>query len=197
MIEKHRADEQRHEALFRARADALGLPRPEVPAELRMLDRLGEATDHFLERPITDGRGVMEAYLLLQVIEERAVAQFQLFEPLFREIDPATADVFAEVARDEQRHLRYCHAIARRYAPDEETRAATLERFRRIEAEAFATHSVRAMRHALANDWYGGGVLQQLAWRIVAALQPLTRPLTAIEITRPAGGASRTEPLAA
>lgn len=181
MIEKHRSDEQRHEELFRACADRIAVTLPPIPSNLRLLDRIADMTDHFLERPIEDGKGVMEAYLLLQVIEERAIAQFMLMERAFREIDPATADTFAEVARDEERHLKYCHAIARRYATDEAHHQETLERFRRIEAKAFAANSRANLDYAFEKGWFKANLLERLAFRLLASVQQLGTPPTAIE----------------
>ncbi len=171
LIEKHKADEERHEALFRACAERTGARVPPTPDDLKLLDRLNRATDRFLEQPITDGRGVMEAYLMLQVIEERAITQFRVFEAAFREIDPATADTFREVARDEERHLKYCHAIAKRYAPDEATRVATLARFRKVEAKVFAQNGFANMRYAMRRGYFAGGRIEKLMWRAVGALQ--------------------------
>ena len=94
-----------------------------MPNELKLIDRLDRAVGGFFAQPIRDRRDVMQAYLMLQVIEERALTQFALFEVAFRGSDDETADVIAGIARDEERHLKYCHAIARRYAPDARDRA--------------------------------------------------------------------------
>src|SRR5258708_1145285 len=59
MIEKHAADEDRHEALFRECAARAGAPSLPVPESLQLLRRLNAAVDHFLDRPIVDARGVM------------------------------------------------------------------------------------------------------------------------------------------
>lgn len=145
MIAKHEADEVRHAEMFGARLRATGIDPGPVPQNVRLLDRLdrklGERGVGFFDRPIVDGRSIMEAYLVLQVIEERALHQFGVLERAFAEVDPETAVVFRAVARDEERHLRYCHAISRRYAPTEALRLATLARFRLAEAEAFRENS--------------------------------------------------------
>ncbi|HEX6836233.1 MAG TPA: ferritin-like domain-containing protein, partial [Polyangia bacterium] len=134
MITKHRDDELRHEQLFLAARDKTGFDVGPVPNELKLIDRLDRAVGHFFAHPIRDRRDIMQAYLMLQVIEERALTQFALFELAFRRVDDETADIIAEIAADEERHLKYCHAISKRYAPDEETRAATLREFRQVEA---------------------------------------------------------------
>lgn len=168
MIEKHRDDEVRHEALFRACAIRQGVPPRPVPTELGLMDALDRAVG-FSERAIVDGRGVMDAYLVLQVLEERAVAQFDLFIEAFREVDPETSRVFEEVARDEARHLRYCHAIARRYAPDDATRAARLAELRAIEADITHANQIANLRYILA-EGYVDGALRRIALRAVGEL---------------------------
>jgi rubrerythrin len=182
MIEKHRADEIRHAKMFRACQARIGAPVPPPPRELDVLADLDEALGGVMSRPITDGSGVMEAYALLQVIEERALAQFPLLEHAFRKIDPETADTFVQIARDEQRHLRYCVAIARRYAPDEQTRLETVARFRRVEAEVFRAHQRQNQRYVFANGWFKAGRLEKLLWQMVGTLQPTVE---AVEVIAP------------
>jgi hypothetical protein len=168
-IQKHRDDEIRHEALFRACIARQGVGPFEVPRELRIMDRLDPAVGGFVGRAIDDGRGVMEAYLILQVLEERAVCQFPLFVEAFDEVDPETARVFERVARDEERHLLYCQAIARRYAPDEATLTSTLARFRLAEARVFRKNQAANLQHVLARR-YVEGAFVRAAWRLVSAV---------------------------
>lgn len=170
MVAKHRDDEVRHAHLYRAAAARQGVPLEEPPAHLKLIDRLDRAAGGFLDKPIVDGRDVMEAYVMLQVIEERGITQFKLLEQAFRAVDAATADVIADIARDEERHLRYCVAIARRYAPDEETRLATLARYRALEARCFADNSRALMEHTHKNGHFAAGPLTKLFWRAVQGL---------------------------
>ncbi len=165
MIEKHQADEIRHEQQFRACLKRTGVEPGPVPSNLKLIDRLDRAVGGFFAEPITDGKGVMEAYLMLQVIEERAVTQFKVFEEAFRELDPETADTFAQVARDEARHLKYCHAISKRYAPDEKTREETLTRFRALEAKCFAENSAANMDYTFSRGYFSGGPVVKGFWR--------------------------------
>lgn len=167
MVVKHRDDEVRHAQLYRAAAERQGVPLEEPPAHLKLIDRLDRAAGGFFDKPIVDGRDVMEAYVMLQVIEERGITQFKLLEQAFRAVDRQTADVIAEIARDEERHLRYCVAIARRYAPDEETRLATLTRYRALEAKCFADNSRALMEHTHAHGHFAAGPLVKLFWRAV------------------------------
>jgi rubrerythrin len=188
MIEKHQADEVRHEQMFRACLKKTGLDPGPVPSHLKLIDRLDRAVGGFFAQPITDGRGVAEAYLMLQVIEERAVTQFKIFEQAFREIDPEIADTFVAVARDEERHLKYCHAIAKRYAPDDATREATLARFRRLEAQAFADNSAANMQHTFERGWFAGNALVKGFWRAIQWVNGRSGnlPLTEFAVGEPA-----------
>jgi rubrerythrin len=179
LIRNHRDDELRHAELFRAALARTGVPMPPVPEHLKIVDRLDRYLGGVIGRTIEDGRGVMEAYLLLQVVEERATHQFTLLERAFREVDPETADVIAEVAKDEERHLRYCQAIANRFAPDEETRRTTLERYRRVEALAFRDNSHANLRHLYENGIVGPA-WTGLFWR---GLTALVRKLGALPMT--------------
>jgi rubrerythrin len=173
LIQRHQEDELRHAQLFHECAERAGSPTGPVPAELKIIDRLDAELGGIFERPIVSDLDVMEAYLLLQVLEERAVTQFPLFEEAFRDVDPRTADVFVAVAEDEARHLKYCHAISRRYAPDEEVLAATLRRFREAEAKAFSDNSRATMEYALEQRAVRMGPLKRLAWRAVGAVGDL------------------------
>src|SRR5438270_8030389 len=147
LIAKHRDDELRHEQLFLGARDKTGVDVGPVPDELKLIDRLDRAVGGFFSQPIRDRRDIMQAYLMLQVIEERALTQFALFEAAFRNVDPATADIIAEIAADEDRHLKYCHAIARRYAPSEAVQQSTLDELRQLEARAFADNGRANMEY--------------------------------------------------
>lgn len=164
-IAKHRDDEIRHEALFRACVARQGGSAPELPSELMMMNRLDAAVG-FITRPIEDDRGVMEAYLVLQVLEERAVEQFALFIEAFRAVDPETARVFRDVARDEERHLRYCHAISARYAPEEATRRARLAELRRIEAQVYQDSQEANLHYTLEHGFIESAVVRA-TWRAI------------------------------
>jgi rubrerythrin len=164
LVKRHAEDEVRHAELFRACVARTGVTPPPVPPELRVIDRLDAALGGVFQRPIRERRDVMNAYLLLQVLEERAVTQFGVMEPVFRAVDPETADVFAQIASDEQRHLRYCHAIARRYSPDVPTQAEALSRFRAIEAKVYAGVTGENVRHTLARGLITPSPLEHAGW---------------------------------
>lgn len=170
MIARHRDDEKRHARMFRACVERIGVDVPPIPSELKLIDRIDAALGRFFDREIRDATGVMQAYVLLQVIEERAVTQFTMYRPIFERFDPFAAATIAEVARDEERHLRYCHAIARRYAPDEFTHARTLRRYRSIEARAFAENGRANMRFTIENGLVNLHPVEKLFYRGMARL---------------------------
>lgn len=164
MITRHRDDEIRHGALFRDLVKETGIDPGPVPEDQQMLKIINDMAGGFFDRKIEDTRGVMEAYLILQAIEERAVNQFTLLLEVFEEIDPAVAGVIREIASDEKRHLRYCEAISRRYAPNEEERLAALAKYRRMEAEAYDRARNATFRYLLDHQLFGTPA-QRVMWR--------------------------------
>src|SRR4029078_6840019 len=128
-----------------------GIAPSPVPANLRLLDRIDALSGDVMHQPVEGPRDVMVAYLILLVIEERALNQFAQFIPAFDRVDPETAEVFRQVARDEERHLRYCHAISPTYAKSQAMSEENLHHFRRIEAQAFAANSRANMEHVFSH----------------------------------------------
>jgi len=175
-IVKHRDDELRHAELFRGCVARQGVDPGDVPARLRLVDAIDRETGGVASAPIVDRLGVMRAYLVLQVIEERAVHQFGLVEPAMRPFDPQSAAVLRSVLDDERRHVKYCRAVSRRYAPDPLTLAEELGRFRLAEARAFRDHSRRNMTHIL-----DAGLVESpfktAMWRGVVALSSRSKEL--------------------
>jgi rubrerythrin len=176
MIGKHRDDELRHEQMFLAARARTGIDPGEVPQHLKLIDRLDAAVGHFFSHPIRDRRDVMEAYLMLQVIEERALTQFALFELAFRGVDSETADAIREIADDEERHLKYCHAIARRYAPDAATQRTTLQELRQLEARCFAENGRANMEWLFDHGWVAVNPVEKWFWQAVNGLSSRGAP---------------------
>jgi hypothetical protein len=171
MVRVHRDDETRHAEMLRACVLRQGVPAEPVPRDLRVVDRIDRMLGGLAARFVADERGVMEAYVLLQVIEERAVRQFPGIVRALRPVDPGSADTVARVLRDEERHVRYARAISRRYAPDETTLERTLRRFREVEARAYADHG-RAFASAVADrDLLSARGPERLFWRALSAAQ--------------------------
>ena len=186
LIVRHRADELRHGKLFRDRLAAQGVDPGPLDDELKILVQIDRDLGGIFDRPITDARGVMEAYLLLQVLEERAINQFSMIERAFRPVDAATADVLREVADDERRHLRYCDAIARRYAPSPEVQRETLAHYRLVEARAFIRTKRANMQLALGLGLVPGA-LARLMWQAIGAINERIGPLPLTRFGREAG----------
>lgn len=176
LVAKHRDDELRHEQLFLGARDKTGIDVGEVPNELKLIDRLDRAVGGFFAQPIRDRRDIMQAYLMLQVIEERALTQFALFELAFRGVDDETADIIAEIAADEDRHLKYCHAIARRYAPSAAVQQSTLDELRQLEARAFAENGRANMQHLFDRGWVAVNPVEKLFWQAVNGLSARSEP---------------------
>jgi hypothetical protein len=131
--------------------------------------RVDREAGFVIDRPITGARGVLEAYSLLQALEERAVFSFGLFIRAMEEFDPATARVMQEVLEDEKRHLRYCIAVAKKYARDETERLEALEKMRAAEARAFGANQLANMKYTLSRGLIGGA-LERIFWRTVRLL---------------------------
>jgi rubrerythrin len=174
VISRHREDELRHEKLFRARLAAQNA-RWELPEELRLVQRIDHEAGGVMGQPIRTHQDVLAAYSFLQALEERAVYSFGLFIEALQKPDPESAAVFAEVLEDEKRHLKYCAAVAKRYAASEEERLQTLQRMRAAEARAFKANQLANMNFTLARGWVGGPV-QTALWRVVRALAFLVPP---------------------
>jgi rubrerythrin len=169
LVRIHRDDETRHAAMLRERLAHLAVEPEPVPTDLRVVDRIDRhvgVADSF----IGGKSGIMEGYLLLQVIEERGVRQFPGIANAMRPFDPATAGVIDRITRDEERHVRYAKAISRRYAPDEETRERTLQQYRRAEARAFVEHARAFLAFAIEHGLDGTRGVERLFWRAVVTL---------------------------
>lgn len=137
LVRVHQADEARHEQMFLARMRAQGAAPLVTPPSTDLLSRIDRHTG-FHTRPVTDRHGVVQSYLMLQVIEERALRQFARMKQAFKDVgDNETYDTFCEVEKDEERHLKYCVAITKKFSLSETAREAGLHMMRTLEAEAF------------------------------------------------------------
>jgi rubrerythrin len=141
MVERHSTDEKRHARMLRECAERTGAPPEPVPEELRVVHRMERKIGFGEAFFVTHQMGVMEAYVLLGVLEERAVQQYPVYARAVAHVDPASAAAIASIARDEQRHVLYSRAISRRYAPDARTLGQVVDRFRRAEEIAFAEYN--------------------------------------------------------
>ena len=147
-----------------------GCPRFDGPTLLRIDEKVG-----LFNRPVESDEDVVRIYLALLVIEERAMAQFRLLQEAFREAgDEATAAVLEQIEADEGRHLKYCHAITKRYAPDEDERQRRLEAMREIEAQAFAENGRENIAWTLSRGVLSGWRLAM--WKQLAKVQRRREP---------------------
>jgi rubrerythrin len=178
MVRIHAADERRHAEMFRDALARNGFEPWAVPPELSLIERLDVALGGFFDGFLDREHPVMDAYLLLQVIEERAVTQFETMRPAFAAHDPQTAELLDSIAADEARHLKYCVAIARRYAPDPQTAAARLAELRAVESRVYAELSRANMRHTIAKDMLAVGPIEKRLWRgVLRLLERADRPM--------------------
>jgi rubrerythrin len=173
LVRIHRDDETRHAALLQACIARGGITPVAIPPELRIVDRIDRHTGR-TARAFVDGRlGVMEAYLVLQVIEERGVSQFPLLAEALRPYDPESAATIERITADERRHVRYAQAISRKYAPDAATLERTLLRYRAAEARAFAEHGAALLRFVTARGLFAAGPVERLFWRGLGRVEAL------------------------
>jgi rubrerythrin len=137
IIDIHRSDEARHASMLRECVLANGVTPYEVPLHLKYFEALRIATDNFLSDLENTEHGVMKAFALLQVAEERSREQYLYLEKAIQPYDQLAASALGEIARDEERHIHYCRVFSRRYAPDPETLEKTINYFRWIESGVF------------------------------------------------------------
>ncbi len=165
MVRRHQADEVVHAERLRAELARAGASVDPIPAGLRVIPYMDRALGG-----VTAGT-VMEQYLALLVIEERAVERYPLIAAAFRRAGEArTASVIEEIADDEQRHVKYARAISKRYAPDPLTLMRTTKRYRDAEARAFEEHGAAFLRWAVDHDRRAVGLPERILWKTFARL---------------------------
>lgn len=169
MVRRHYDDELDHAERFRACLARQDVDPASLPQPISMLPYIDRAVGGFWLDFVADRHGVMEAYLLLQVIEERGVEQYPILARAMAPYDPDSAQVILDIANEEVRHIRYAEAISGRYAPDAATLASTLARFRAAEQRGIDEHG-----RALLVQVVGAGLLavrglEAFAWRALAA----------------------------
>jgi rubrerythrin len=169
LVRIHRDDEHRHARILRERLAEMGFARTEpVPDDLLIIRRIDRILGGFSDDFASGRVGVMETYVLLQVIEERAVKQFPAIEAALRRVDPASADVVGTIVRDEERHVKYARAISKRYATDEAALARTLARYRAAEERAFVEHSAAFLHEIVSRDLLSAGWIERQLWKALS-----------------------------
>ena len=147
LVRRHRDDEARHAGMYRDRLDRLGLTLQPVPVQLKLIGRLAQMAGGW-DRPVDTADEIVRTYALLYAVEERGVHQFPLFASVWATVDPDTARTYLEVTADERRHLGYCKAIGRRYAPSPERWHAALSDARKIESRCFRQIGIANLAYA-------------------------------------------------
>jgi hypothetical protein len=168
LVRRHKEDEARHAAMYRACLARNGLALQAVPDELLIVRQVGReaggafaaGVDAASAEGIVTREDVMNTYALLLAIEERGVQRFPLIGAEFRRIgDRETADTFDRVTDDERRHTRYCRAIGRRYASDDATWDRAVARYRAVEERAFRRVGLAGIVFALKEGLLWRGLL--------------------------------------
>ncbi len=176
LVRRHKEDEIRHAAMYRACLARNGLELQLIPEDLLVIRRVGREAggifasglDASSPNGIATRADVMNTYALLLAIEERGVQRFPLIGAEFRRIgDEQTADTFDRVAADERRHTKYCRAIGRRYAPDDATWQRAVDTYRRVEARAFEHVGRASVMYALEHGLAWRGLLGRVARRAI------------------------------
>lgn len=169
MVRKHKADEERHAALLRGCLARYGAEPMALPSSLDVVARIDRHAGRVGESFVAGALGVMEAYVVLQVVEERGVRQFPRIAEALRPHDGESARILDGITRDEARHVRYARAISRHYAPSADVLDATLARVRAAEERAFAEQRAAMLRYGLDHGLVDLSPLEALAWRSLLA----------------------------
>lgn len=168
LVKKHMDDEARHAELLRSRVRALGIGTPVVPRELSIVHRIDGMLGGMGEMFVAKERSIMDAYVLLEVVEDRAVEQFPKIADALEPVDPESAAAVRSIWKDENRHVLYARAINKRYAPDADTLARTLAKVRAIEQRAFDDNGAAFLKHALAENLLDLPFAERLLWKTMA-----------------------------
>ena len=150
VVETHRDDEIRHASLYRECLRRNGYTKRELPASLSLIAQLRDGAP----RPAPTLRtreDIMWFFALLHAIEERGVERFPAIADAFERHDPATAETYRRVTRDERGHVRYCQRIGRHYAGSDEAWSSALAVTREIETAAFERASLAQLEYCVAH----------------------------------------------
>jgi demethoxyubiquinone hydroxylase (CLK1/Coq7/Cat5 family) len=168
LVRKHLDDETRHTAMLYEAVRRQGVIPEKVPEAMRIVPMLDRMLGGFSARFVDGKQGVMEAYVLLQVIEERAVLEWPNIVRALEKVDPASAANVASIVRDEAQHVKYARAISRKYAPDVARLERTLRHVREVEARTFEQHADAFLRFAVDNELLAVDGLEKRLWPAMA-----------------------------
>jgi rubrerythrin len=173
MVRRHADDETRHAELLRGRVRAIveqhGIDMPAPPPGLGIVPLLDEMLGGLAEKFVAKERSVMDAYVLLEVVEDRAVQEFPRVAEALEPFDPESAAVVRSIWEDEKRHVLYARAINKRYAPDADALSRALAKMRKVEKRAFDAHGAHILRHVLAENLLEVPFAERMFFRAIAA----------------------------
>jgi hypothetical protein len=72
--------------------------------------------------------------------------------------------------------LKYCHAIARRYAPSDAVQQSTLDELRQLEARCFAENGRANMQHLFDRGFVAVNPVEKWFWQAVNGLSARGEP---------------------
>jgi hypothetical protein len=110
----------------------------------------------------------MDAYVLLEVVEDRAVEQFPKIAAALEPFDPESARAVRGIWEDEKRHVLYARALNKRYAPSPEVLAGTLAKVRAVEQRAFDENGAAVLKYVLDHDLLEVRFPERLLWRAMS-----------------------------
>jgi rubrerythrin len=172
MVKRHMADEARHAEMLRARVratvGATGIAAPIVPRSLSIVQRIDDALGGMGAKFVAKERSIMDAYVLLEVVEDRAVEQFPKIAAALEPVDPESAATVRSIWEDEKRHVLYARAINTRYAASPDELARTLARVRAVEQQAFDDNGAAFLRHALDENLLALPFAEKILWRAMS-----------------------------
>ena len=168
LVKKHMDDEARHADMLRARVRAIGVTPPAVPRELSIVQRLDGMLGGMGAGFVAETRTIMDAYVLLEVIEDRAVVQFPKIAAALAPVDPESAATVRSIWEDEKRHVLYAQAVNKRYAPDADTLARALTNVREVEQRAFDENGAAMLRFVLDEGLLAVPFAERILWRAMA-----------------------------
>ncbi|MBT3584218.1 MAG: ferritin-like domain-containing protein [Halobacteriovoraceae bacterium] len=150
----HKADEERHEKMFLHYIELMGTNPITLGDDQRVLSLL-ERELGLLKRPVKCDEDVVQLILLLQVIEERAIQEFEALKVAF-EKDLVIVNLLETIIKDERKHLVYCQKVATFYQQDSQKIEQTLNRFRKIEEYCYRQLSANHMTYCMQEDLIKG-----------------------------------------
>lgn len=148
LVDRHQADEIRHERLLNECLERMGVERQPLPEWLDYVEAVSAEARFPVHDPPRDARGVARGYLMLRAVERRQVERLTMLGDGIEPFDPHAAATVRRIAMDERGHIRVCEVIARALIGAEEA-ARVADEMEVIEARAFGRFGPRFQAHML------------------------------------------------